>query len=81
VERKLSVPAIEPGSSSPYPVATLLYVQITHFNSASGPEAGLLRWTNPAGIQILIDFLCNPILFAICTGTVSKLCINVYSGM
>jgi hypothetical protein len=27
------------------------------------------------------SFYCNPILFAICTSTFSKLCINVYSGM
>jgi hypothetical protein len=26
-------------------------------------------------------FFCNPILFAICTSTFSKLCINVFSGM
>jgi hypothetical protein len=26
-------------------------------------------------------FLCNPTLFAVCTGTMSRLCINVYSGM
>jgi hypothetical protein len=28
-----------------------------------------------------IFFFCNPILFALCTSTFSKLCINVYSGM
>jgi hypothetical protein len=26
-------------------------------------------------------FSCNPILFAVCTSTLSKLCRNVYSGM
>jgi hypothetical protein len=26
-------------------------------------------------------FFCNPILFAVCTSTFSKLCVNVYSGM
>jgi hypothetical protein len=26
-------------------------------------------------------FLCIPILFAICTSTLSKLCINLYRGM
>jgi hypothetical protein len=30
--------------------------------------------------NVLYSF-CNPILFAICTSTFSKLCINVYSGM
>jgi hypothetical protein len=28
-----------------------------------------------------IIFFCNPILFAICTGTCSKLCKNVYNVM
>jgi hypothetical protein len=27
------------------------------------------------------DFFCNPISFAICTGTFSKLCKNVYNGL
>jgi hypothetical protein len=26
-------------------------------------------------------FFCNPILFAICASTFSKLCENVYNGM
>jgi hypothetical protein len=32
-------------------------------------------------VQNTLNFYCNPILFAVCTSTFSKLCINVYSGM
>jgi hypothetical protein len=34
----------------------------------------------PAAVAVYLHFN-NPILFAICTSTFSKLCINVYSGM
>jgi hypothetical protein len=39
-----------------------------------------LRNSKTLMVMCLI-FFCNPILFAICTSTFSKLCKNVYSGM
>jgi hypothetical protein len=48
----------------------------------------LVRLTEPKpylhirlNTNLCYNSLCNPILFAICTSTFSKLCINVYSGM
>jgi hypothetical protein len=39
--------------------------------------------TEPFQLWIIVQVLlvCNPILFAVCTSTFSKLCKNVYSGM